>query len=118
MKRRFLLFAVAAVSLLLLTAGSPQSKSPLGEKKTVTGCLQNGDEVNKFSITGEDGKMYGLRNSTVDLSQHVGHKVTISGTLKPEKKEGESQEYSPKRSAEVGDIRVSSIKMIGQNCNK
>ena len=66
-----LLFACAFGSYVTPKA-SAQEKA--GGKTTVTGCLQKGDEAGEYSITVEDGKMYGLRSQTVKLSQHVGHK--------------------------------------------
>src|SRR5438270_1993346 len=66
---------------------------------TVTGCLQKGDEAGEFSITGENGKTYGLRSTAVKLADHVGHKVTVTGQAKPEK-EAEKE----KGSKEVADL--------------
>jgi hypothetical protein len=113
--------SLAAVSLALglyvTPAGFAQAKA--GGKTTVTGCLQKGDESDEFSITGEDGKTYGLRSSAVDLSKHLGHKVTVTGTLKAEsaeKEKGESEEHEKKEAAEVGDIRVTNLKMVSDTC--
>ena len=86
--------------------------------KAGTGCLQKGDEADEFSITGEDGKTYGLRSSAVDLSKHLGHKVTVTGTLKAEsyeKEKEETEEHEKKEAAEAGDIRVTNLKM-GDSC--
>jgi hypothetical protein len=61
--------------------------------------LQKGDEADEFSITGEDGKRYGLRSSIVDLSKHLGHKVTVTGLIKAEsyeKETGESEGHKKK----------------------
>ena len=73
MNRLVRLLIAALVSVVLglycTPAGVAQSKSA-GGKATVTGCLQKGDEADEFSITGEDGKTYGLRSSAVDLSKH------------------------------------------------
>ena len=90
-----------------------------GSKTTVTGCLQKGDEAGEYSITGEDGKTYGLRSTTVKLSKHLGHKVTITGTLRPEsaqKEKGEAEEHEKKEAAEAGDIRVTGLKMVSDKC--
>jgi len=118
-KTQFRLLVLSILSLVvtfsLTTAGFAQTKA--GDQKTkVTGCLQKGDEADEFSITGEDGKTYQLRSSAGALSEHVGHKVTIIGTFKAEKKEGESQEYSPKESAEIGQIRVENLIMVSNSC--
>ena len=128
MNRIVRFFVVTAVSsvlgLYVVPAGFTQAKTT-GGKTTVTGCLQKGDEAKEFSVTGEDGKTYGLRSSTVDLSKHVGHKVTVTGTLKAEsyekgekeKGETEEQERNEKKGAtEAGDIRVTSLAMVSATC--
>jgi len=112
------------LGLYVTAAGFAQATATSGIA-TVTGCLQKGDEADEFSITGEDGKTYGLRSSTVDLSKHVGHKVTVTGTLKAEsyekgekeKGETEEQERNEKKGAtEAGDIRVTSLAMVSATC--
>lgn len=114
-----LLLFVIALGLYVTPSASTQEKSA-GSKTTVTGCLQKGDEAGEYSITGEDGKKtYGLRSKTVKLSQHLGHKVTITGTLKEEsaeKEKGEAEEHEKKEEAEAGDIRVTDLKMISDKC--
>jgi hypothetical protein len=122
MNRLARLLVLTAVSLVLgmyvTAAGFAQTKAA-GGKTTVTGCLQKGDEADEFSITGEDGKTYGLRSTAVDLSKHLGHKVTVTGTLKAEsyeKEKGESEEHEKKGTAEAGDIRVTSLKMVSDSC--
>lgn len=113
-----LLLFVIALGLYVTPSASTQEKSA-GSKTTVTGCLQRGDEAGEYSITGEDGKTYGLRSKTVKLSQHLGHKVTIAGTLKEEsaeKEKGEAEEHEKKEAAEAGDIRVTDLKMISDKC--
>ena len=118
------LLVLAVVSFVLgfycTPSGFARAKSP-GGKTTVTGCLQKGDETDEFSITGEDGKTYGLRSSAVDLSKHLGHKVTVTGTLKAEsyekeKEKGESEEHEKKEAVEAGDIRVTNLKMVSDSC--
>ena len=87
--------------------------------KTVTGCLQKGDEPDEFTITGEDGKTWGLRSSDVKLADHVGHKVTVTGTLKAEsyeKEKGERDENEKKEAVEASDIRVTNLKMVSDTC--
>ena len=111
--RLFALIAFAlAVGVYVAPTTSAQEKSATG-KTAVTGCLQKGDEPGEYSITGEDGKTYGLRSKAVNLSQHLGHKVTITGTLRPEsaeKEKGEAEEHQKKEAAEAGDIRVRDLK--------
>ena len=97
----------------------------MGHAKTVTGCLQKGDEPGEFSITGADGKTWGLRSKTVKLDQHVGHQVTVTGSAHresktaekaEEQKEGQMEKASEKQ--EYGDLNVTSLKMVSESCSK
>ncbi|HEV2732292.1 MAG TPA: hypothetical protein VGV15_19850 [Terriglobales bacterium] len=117
--RLFVLFVfVFALGAYATPSASAQKKSG-GSKTTVTGCLQKGDEPGEYSITGEDGKTYGLRSKAVNLSQHLGHKVTVTGTLRAEsaeKEKGEAEGHEKKEAVEAGDIRVTDLKMISEKC--
>jgi hypothetical protein len=116
--RLLALFACAVVLIAYVILVAAQEKSA-GGKTTVTGCLQKGDEPGEYSITGEDGKTYGLRSKAVNLSEHLGHKVTVTGTLRPEsseKEKGEASEHGKKEAAEAGDIRVTNLKMVSDKC--
>ena len=44
--------------------------------------MQKGDEPGEFSIQGEDGKVWGLKSSSVRLEEHLGHTVTVTGSFK------------------------------------
>jgi Protein of unknown function (DUF5818) len=103
-------------------AQESQTKKSSKGPKTVTGCLQKGDEPGEFSLQAEDGKVWELKSSSVKLEEHVGHKVKVSGAVKEEtkaeekteKKEGEVEKASKKE--EYGTIRVTSLKMISDSC--
>jgi hypothetical protein len=120
---RFLvLTAVTLVLGLYVTQAAFAEEKGSGAKTTVTGCLQKGDEANEFSITGEDGKTYGLRSSSVDLAKHLNHKVTVTGTLKAESAEKEKNESKAaeatekKGPPETGDIHVTNLTMVSDSC--
>ena len=122
MNRLTRLLVLVSVSLVLglwVTSSAFAQKKTTGETKTVTGCLQKGDEADEFSITGEDGKNYDLTSSAVDLGKHVGHKVTVTGTFKAEsyeKEKGEKEANEKKEAPEAGDIKVTSLKMVSDSC--
>jgi len=108
---------VFLVACALAFAAGPQKKNDKSGNVTVTGCLQKGDEADEFSLTGTDGKLYDLRSTSVKLSDHVGHKVTVSGKFKPEKYEREEEnEAKESGKKEAGDIQVSSLKMVSSSC--
>ena len=109
-----------AVCLFALAAGAQKGSTKNGDV-TVTGCLQKGDEADEFALTGDDGKLYDLRSSSVKLAQHVGHKVTVSGKFKAEANEkGEAKEEAKESKEsgkkEAGDIQVSNLKMVSESC--
>lgn len=55
---------------------------------SITGCLQKGEGSNEYSMKTSDGKMYGLKSTKVQLSEHVGHNVAVTGFITPESAEG------------------------------
>jgi hypothetical protein len=117
--RLVVLFVFALVLGVYVTPSASTQEKSMSSKTSVTGCLQKGDEPGEYSITGEDGKTYGLRSKTVKLSPHVGHKVTVTGTLRPEsaeKEKGEAKEHEKNEAMEAGDIRVTSLKMVSEKC--
>ena len=122
MQKLVRLLALLAFALALGVYVSPRASAQekaAGGKTTVTGCLQKGDEPGEYSITGEDGKTYGLRSKAVNLSQHLGHKVTITRTLRAksaEKEKGEAEEHGKKEAAEAGNIRVTDLRMVSDTC--
>ena len=117
MHLRMLLRAVAATAIISLCSfclQAPNTPSKRGKTRgtvSVTGCLQKGDEAGEFSITGADGKTYGLRSTSVKLADHLGHKVTVTGRAKPEEKEEKE-----KGSKEVADLTVTNLKMVSTSC--
>src|SRR5438270_7952486 len=122
MKRNAILILATCLALTIAVFAFP-ANAQKGEKKaaskTVTGCLQKGDEADEFSLTGDDGKLYDLRSSSVKLSDHVGHKVTVTGNFKPEgyeKDEDEAKENKEGGKKEAGDIKVAKLKMVSESC--
>jgi len=115
-----LIFGLVLVLCVFLSTATAQKSSKSSEGVSVTGCLQKGgDAPGEFSITGADGKVYGLRSSSVKLADHVGHTVTVSGKLKAEGKdedEDEAKESKEGGKKESGDIQVSKLKMVSESC--
>jgi hypothetical protein len=98
-----------------------QEQKSASQTKTVTGCLQKGNEPNEFSITGEDGQSWDLYSSKVKLADHVSHQVTVTGPITREAKAEPNKEGQAEKAAgkeEVGELRVTSLKMVSQTCGK
>jgi opacity protein-like surface antigen len=111
--------ADATSSGITVVAQDPQK--PSNPETTVTGCLQKGDELGAVSITGEDGRNWELHSTSVKLDDHIGHKVTVTGTVARESKAEEKKEGQVEKAAgkeEYGDLRVTSLRMISKTCSK
>jgi hypothetical protein len=111
-----LLMSLTALAQDTAKPGDDQSKT-----KAVTGCLQKGAQADQFSITGEDGKSWDLRSSTVKLADHVGHQVTVTGSptreaKAEEKKEGQVENAAQKE--QLTELRVTDLKMVSPSCTK
>jgi hypothetical protein len=103
------------------TAVAQEPQKPASPEVTVTGCLQKGDEPGEVSIIGEDGRSWELHSTAVKLDEHIGHKVTVTGTMTRESKAEEKKEGQVEKAAgkeEYGDLRVSNLKMVSKTCNK
>src|SRR5260370_13160412 len=117
-------FFVFAASLFA-SATSAQKAGKKTNSVTVTGCLHKGVVLDRFSLAGQDGKSYALRSSSVKLSDHVGHSVTIKGELKRDQKREDydfersevNEEYGKGKIADFVDVEVTSLKVVGAACH-
>ena len=116
MHARLLILSGSILAVTLLhPASSAWGKGAEKSSSTVTGCLAQGDEANEFSIKGEDGKTYGLRSSNVKLSEHLNHKITVTGKVTSEKHAGKV-EAKTGRPEEDAHMKVSTLTMVSTNC--
>lgn len=119
----FVLFVGLGATLLY---GAPQmgnDKPSAASEQTVTGCLQKGVEPVGFFIIGADDKHWELYSGKeVSLADHVGHTVTVTGSLakRSAKQEEKSQPNEKKETGarEHSDLQVSSLKMVSDTCSK
>jgi hypothetical protein len=77
----------AAGGLLLAGFASPagpiaaaRQLGPAQQPTSVTGCLEKGTAKDTYTLKDAAGKTYTLSSATVKFSEHVGHKVTVTGT--------------------------------------
>ncbi len=121
-KFAWLVLFVSLSSVLLY--GAPQmADEKASATQTVTGCLQKGTEPAGFFLISTDNKHWELySNKDVALAEHVGHTVTVTGTLAHRSKaqEEKSQPHEQKEASgkQHDDLQVSSVKMVSASCNK
>lgn len=143
MQKLFTLLALLAALAFLpsrlqaqATGNSGQDNAPAASATTVTGCLQAGTKAGHFMLTADDGTVYHLRSKSVDLSEHVGHTVTITGHVPQRKSQGgqsPSSSSSPDATNEAAQagggqggehagggnmLFVTDLKMVSDSCKK
>jgi len=101
---------------------SAQDNMGMGKQgMSVTGCLKQGTDKGGYYIMA-DGKMYEVMGHGVNLAEHVGHTVTVTGhTVKLSEAQEAKKEASEK--AEAGsspyeDFQVTSLKMVSSSCSQ
>lgn len=112
---------MTGVSLAQDTTSSGKSKS---ESRTVTGCLTQGSSGDKFVLNGNDGSTWDVKSDSVALADHVGHTITVKGTVsnvtmhnaKEEAKDAAASAGVKKTNNEHGDMEITSVKMVSKSC--
>jgi hypothetical protein len=135
-----LLALLAAVTFLpsrlqaQAAGNSGQDNTPSANTTTVTGCLEAGKKAGHYMLAADDGTTYHLRSRDVNLGEHVGHTVTVTGKV-PQGKAGEkspssSSSADPYGSAQSGEgqagghagggntLLVTDLKMVSESCKK
>jgi uncharacterized protein DUF5818 len=117
------------------TGNAGQSNEPSANTTSATGCLQAGTRAGSFMLTSDDGTVYHLRSKSVDLSEHVGHTVTVTGRVPERHAQGgqaPSSSSSPEATNEAAQsgegqggghhgghmLIVTDLKMVSDSCKK
>ncbi|HEX6465624.1 MAG TPA: hypothetical protein VFZ98_14280 [Vicinamibacterales bacterium] len=115
-------------------ANAQEKAQKKGGSHSMTGCLEKGTEANTYTLTNVEGngpKTVEIISEAkgVDLSAHVGHKVTITGTAVSEKAAAKIEEKAEGKSTskaetkkemkeESGEhhMKVTAVKMVSSSC--
>ena len=124
--------AMAFLTLLLLAvtpgrAAAQDTPSATHNKtRTLTGCLQKGDDADEYKLTTAKGSTWELKSNGHKLSPHVGHTVTVTGVVANPEMHGakedakaEAKEHDmDKDSTEHGHMKVTGVKMVIDSCRR
>jgi hypothetical protein len=117
------LLPILLMTIFSLHLGGQEAREVQTQKDTqnATGCLQKGEEPNGFVLIGDDGKAWELTAAdSVKLADHVGHKVTVTGSRVHESKtrEEKKEKYEKAESGgkEYADLKVNSVEMVSSSC--
>ena len=123
--------AMACLALFMfagtrLATAQDTTKTTHKKTRTLTGCLQKGDDANEYKLTTAKGSNWEIKSDTLKLGDHVGHKVTLTGVVSNVKMHGmkedakaEAKEHGvDKDSTEHGHMTVTYLKMVSDSCSK
>ena len=104
-----------------LMANAQDTDKSHAKTRSITGCLQNGDNSNEFKLIAKDGGRWDLKSDSVNMSEHVGHMVKVTGVvsnatahnMKEDMKKGVDKD-----SNETGDMTVTNLTMVSNSCRK
>ena len=102
------------------------TKTTHKKTRTLTGCLQKGEDANEYNFTAKDGGTWEIKSDSVRLDEHVGHSVKITGVVANATAQGmkedtqdEMKEHGmAKHATESGHMTVTHLTMVGDTCQK
>ena len=122
--------AFLALFLLAGTAGmataQEEPKTTHKKTRTLSGCLKKGEDAKEYKLTTAKGGTWEIRSDNVNLSEHVGHTVRVTGVVSHAKMHGmkedakeEAKEHGvDKNSAEHGHMAVTNLSMVRESCSE
>jgi ABC-type sugar transport system substrate-binding protein len=122
--------ALFALFVFVCTAGlataRDETKTTHKKTRTLRGCLQKGDDANEYRLTTAKGATWEIRADSLNLGEHVGHTVTVTGVVSHAKVHGmkedakdEAKEHGvDKDSAEHGHMTVTNLSMVRESCRE
>ena len=72
---------IGFISTAGLSTAQDTTKTTHKKTRTLTGCLQKGDDANEYKLTTAKGATWEIKSDTVKLGDHVAHTVTITGVV-------------------------------------
>jgi hypothetical protein len=117
------LFMLASVGLAV---AQDTTKTTHKKTRTLTGCLQKGDDADEYNLTTTKGGTWEIKSDSVKLGEHVGHTVTITGVvanatahgMKEDTKEEMKEHGMDKNATEHGHLTATDLKMVSDSCQK
>jgi hypothetical protein len=125
MKIKLALSCLAVGGMLLIPAAGLANQNETSDKsakvRKITGCLAKGDSENEYTITTAGRNTWEVKSDAVDFGPHVGHTVTVTGTVNNatvHAAKEKAKEKTMDNPAEHGHLTVTSMKMVSESCKK
>ena len=114
------------VSAGLAAAQDDTTKTTHKKVRTVSGCLQKTDDAHEYKLTTAKGGTWEIKSDAVNLGEHVGHTVRITGVVssaaihgaKEDAKDEAKEHGMGENSAEHGHLTATGLKMVSESCSQ
>ena len=123
MTKKLVLMGVFVAVATAYLYGAPQTSDSGSAAQTITGCLQKGNESQGYYLISSEDKHWELYpEGGVNLGEHVGHTVTVTGT-EAHRTAAQEKKSQPSEKKEMGtkqhaDLQVTNVKHVSDSCNK
>jgi hypothetical protein len=109
-----------------LATAQDTTKNTHQKTRTLTGCLQKGDDANEYNLTAKDGGTWEIKSDSVKLGEHVGHTVKVVGVvsnatahgMKEDTKDEMKEHGMDKNATEHGHLTATNLTMVSDTCQK
>jgi len=109
-----------------LATAQDTTKTTNKKARTLTGCLQKGEDANEYHLTAKDGATWEIKSDSVKLDDHIGHTVTVTGVVSHHKEHAmkedaktEMKEHGMDKNAkEHGHMTVTDLTMVSDTCQR
>jgi hypothetical protein len=121
-----MVLGVFAFSAVFVAAQDTEKKTTHKKVRTLSGCLQKTDDPKEYKLTTAKGGTWEIKSDAVNLGEHVGHSVTVTGVVSnaaihgaKEDAKAEAKEHGvDKDSTEHGHMTVTGLKMVSESCSQ
>jgi hypothetical protein len=109
-----------------LAAAQDETKTTHKKTRTLRGCLQKGDDAKEYRLTTAKGSTWEIKADSLNLGEHVGHTVSVTGVVSHAKVHGmkedakdEAKEHGVDKDAtEHGHMTVTNLSMVSESCHQ
>ena len=118
---------LAATALATPAQGQDEKKTTHKKVREISGCLEkSGGGGGEYKLTTEAGGTWEIRSDAVNLGEHVGHTVRVTGVvrnaeahgMKEDAKEKAAEHGVDKNETEHGHMEVTKIKHVSDSCKR
>jgi hypothetical protein len=121
-----LMLASAGASVAAVQDQDQEKKTTHQKVRTITGCLEKAGDSHEYRLTTAAGGTWEIKSDAVNLGEHVGHTVRVTGTVrnaamhgaKEDTKEKAAEHGVDKDETEHGHLEATALKHVSDSCKK